>query len=135
MSKGSLRIAPGYKERSKSFPRRMKLGCCTVAYTVQRRRHYSHSQIDLFLNRPKMPRFRLAFLCRAFAMGSIALSIAVAQQRCEDVTKLDVRNLVVQTSQRTFAFRDGVAVNGDGPLEREAVGSRPDWEAEITMDR
>jgi hypothetical protein len=35
--------------------------------------------------------------------------------RCDDVTKLDFRNLVIRTAQRTFAFHNGIAVNYEYP--------------------
>jgi len=54
-------------------------------------------------------------------------------ERCNDVTKLDSRNLTIRTAQRTFAFHNGIAVNYDGQPEG-AEHSQPDWKAEIEKD-
>ena len=77
---------------------------------------------------------------RAFFIATIAAAIAPAQSNptptvpCNDVTKLDFRNLIVRTAQRTFAFRNGIAPNYDSPPDQGAKPSRPDWKAEIEKD-
>jgi hypothetical protein len=79
-------------------------------------------------------------LGRVFFLAVIAVAIGSAQQGkapavpCDDVTKLDVRNLVIRTGQRTFAFHNGIALNYDDPNEQEIDYSKPDWEAEIEKD-
>jgi hypothetical protein len=54
--------------------------------------------------------------------------------QCDDVTKLDVRNLMIRTAQRTFAFHNGIAVNYDWPPDQDTDYSKPDWKAEIEKD-
>ena len=54
--------------------------------------------------------------------------------RCDDVTKLDFRNLIIRTAQRTFACHNGIAVNYDSPPEQDAEHSQTDWKAEIEKD-
>jgi hypothetical protein len=54
--------------------------------------------------------------------------------RCDDVAKLDFRNLIIRTAQRTFAFHNGIAVNYELPPEQDAEHSQPDWKADITKD-
>ncbi len=89
---------------------------------------------------------------RALFIALIAAAIASAQQgmsavrpirssakptptvRCDDVTKLDFRNLIVRTAQRTFTFQNGIAVNYDVPPDQDAEHSQPDWKAEIVKD-
>src|SRR5258708_2135110 len=80
-----------------------------------------------------------AMLGRALLIATVAAVVASAQVpsssnqmpslRCDDVTKLDVRNLSIRTAQRTFDFHNGIAVNYDSPPEQEA-----DWKAEIEDD-
>jgi hypothetical protein len=53
---------------------------------------------------------------------------------CDDVTKLDFRNLTFQVGPRTFAFHEGVAVNYDGRDGQAGRYSQPDWKAEIEKD-
>jgi hypothetical protein len=92
-------------------------------------------------------------LGRALFIATIAAAVASTQQGinavrsarssskqtstlpCDDVTKLDVRNLVIRTAQRTFAFHNGIAVNYDSlPPEQDSAHSQPDWKAEIEKD-
>src|ERR1700730_14904332 len=73
-------------------------------------------------------------LCGALFLAVIAVAAAIAQQECEDVTKLDVRNQTIRTAQRTFAFHDGIAVNYDSPPDQDAKHSQPDWKATIEKD-
>jgi hypothetical protein len=63
---------------------------------------------------------------RVLIIALIAVTTASAQQRCEDITKLDVRNQTIRTAQRTFVFHEGIALNQDGPLEL--------WKAAIEKD-
>ena len=58
-----------------------------------------------------------------------------AAPTCDDVTKLDIRNLVIRTAHRTFAFHNGIAVNYDSQLALGEGQLRPDWKAEIETDR
>ncbi len=91
-------------------------------------------------------------LWRALFITTIAAAVASAQPgtnevrsvrsssnqtatlRCDDVTKLDFRNLVLRTAQRTFAFHNGIAVHYDSPPEQDPEHSQPDWKAEIEKD-
>ncbi len=91
-------------------------------------------------------------LWRALFIATIAAAVASAQDgigavqsvrsssnqtpavRCDDVTKLDFRNLIVRTAQRMFAFHNGIAVNYDSRLEQDAEHSQPDWKADIEKD-
>src|SRR5882724_10276393 len=91
-------------------------------------------------------------LCRALVIGLIGVAAAAAQQgnsaigpvrsrpnqtpgvQCDDVTKLDSRNLTILTAQHTFAFHNGIAVNYDDPTETDKDHFPPDWKAEIEKD-
>jgi hypothetical protein len=92
-------------------------------------------------------------LCQTLVTATIAVAAAAAQQgnhdvqsvrvrlnqmpavRCEDVTKLDFRNLVIRAGHRTFAFHNATAVNYDRPPEeQDPEHSQPDWKAEIEKD-
>lgn len=53
---------------------------------------------------------------------------------CDDVTKLDFKNLTFRVGLRTFAFHDGVAANYDDPDGQSGRYSQPDWKAEIEKD-
>jgi len=53
---------------------------------------------------------------------------------CDDVTKLDFRNLTFRAGPRTFAFHRGVAENLDDSDGQAGPHSAPDWKAEIEQD-
>ncbi len=63
-----------------------------------------------------------------------AISNRMSPLHCDDVTRLDFGNLTIRTAGRTFAFRNGVAVNLDLPTEHNDEHSPPDWKAEIEKD-
>src|SRR5260370_23518003 len=68
-------------------------------------------------------------------VGSLdASSNQIPALRCDDVTKLDFRNLVIRTAHNTFAFHNGIAANYDSPPELAPEHSQPDWKAEIVKD-
>lgn len=70
------------------------------------------------------------------ARAARATQSATSGAICDDITKLDLRNLTLQTGDRSFAFHNGVAKSG--PLEQIPVGgqveSRRQWKAEIEQD-
>jgi hypothetical protein len=79
---------------------------------------------------------KMQALWRSLCIIAIMAAVASAQ-RCDDVTKLDVRNLAIRTALRTFAFHSGIAVSDDGyrdPPEQDPGSSQPDWIAEIEKD-
>jgi len=55
--------------------------------------------------------------------------------RCDDVTRLDFKNLVVRTAGFSFAFHNGFALNSDDPLAEKVDEEKPDWKAEIETDK
>ena len=77
-----------------------------------------------------------AYCCLIFAL-SFALTNAFARGNdttilCQDVTKLDFKNLTISRANRIFAFNDGIALNYDTPeTDRSAP---PDWEAEVKWE-
>ena len=94
----------------------------------------------------------MRILCRALLIAAIAVGVAGAQPGnsairsvrssrsqtpvvgCDDVEKLDFRNLTIRTAQRTFDFHNGIAVNYDDPTEADKEHFPPDWKAEIEKD-
>jgi hypothetical protein len=94
----------------------------------------------------------MELLCRVLSIVLIAVVGSIAQTGysatppvhfdlaqtpglpCDDVTKLDFRNLTFRVGLRTFAFHDGVAANYDAPDGQASRYSQPDWKAEIEKD-
>jgi hypothetical protein len=62
------------------------------------------------------------------SIGERALAI-----RCGDITRLDFKNLTINSGSRTFAFDNGTAANYDSPSDPER-DRKPDWRAEIERD-
>ncbi len=79
-------------------------------------------------------------LYQALVIASILVGVVEAQHgnaaiRCNDVTKLDVKNLTIRTGQQTFVFHNGTAVLFDSSPELDPEITQPDWQAEIKKDR
>jgi|SRR5882762_12756 len=77
---------------------------------------------------------RVLFIVITAAAIASAQSNLTPIARCDDVTKLDFRNLIVRTARRTFAFQNGIALNYDSRPDQGAKPSQPDWKAEIEKD-